>query len=160
MSDCLGSLRVLNWVSKARDFVSDSLGGLILESPLLSLRHSMNIVSAYDPINELCYRALSLILPNFDQTKDLYQGFAESSRKAFPQVPTLIGSISGDGMCDEKEVSVVNKKFQQSPLVRHHKSENESLEGKPVRHGQLILTPSFQTAVRDFLCDVLKHLED
>jgi hypothetical protein len=143
--DCLGSLRLLNWMATRPEL--PRLHGIALESPLPSLRHFLNVFTPFDRCNELFYKGLIAVMPNYRPELETYQSFAAHGKDAFPDVPTFVGVLADDPISHPRDLPQFEARLHQvETFVAHDKDES----GRPVFHGQMIKLTSYQNAIRAF----------
>lgn len=144
--DCLGSLRLLNWLATRPEL--PQLHAIVLESPLPSLRHFLNVFTPFECCNQWLYEALVAIMPNYRPELETYQSFEAHGKDAFPDVPTFIGMLSDDPISHPSDLPrFIERLHQVETFVAHDKDA----AGRPVFHGQIVKLPGYQHAARAFL---------
>ncbi len=144
--DCLGSLRLLNWLATRPEV--PRLHALVLESPLPSLRHFLNVFTPWDRANELFYKARVAIMPNYRPELETYQSFMAHGPEVFPNVPTFIGVLQDDPISHPRDLPKFQARLRQ---VHTFVADDKDTAGRPVFHGQLVKLASYQHAARNFI---------
>jgi len=149
MADCLGSLRVMNWLA-TKPANMDNLKSVLLESPLTELRHFLNGLSSNKSMNELAFKVLAFIMPNYHSSKEKEFCFSSFPHTNYPQVPVFVGIINEDLVSNQHSVDKVMEKFPESEAL-FFVARNEFVDGQPLKHGQLVRCASYVSAVKEFL---------
>lgn len=150
-SVCLGSLRILNWLSRHPN--PPQLAGVVLESPLPSVKHLLRgFLGSY--FNDDLYNTFCLIVPNFRPELDDQYSFLrplkrrDNDQSEVSRVPLLIGMISNDPFSNPTHLHHFHERFPNlftylTPSVHH---ENEEIS-----HGKLYRLPAWRAVVQTFL---------
>jgi hypothetical protein len=144
--DCLGSLRLLNWVASRPEL--PHLEAIVLESPLPSLRKFLSALTPFDSCNYVMFRALVTIMPNYRPELEDYQSFLAYGKDSFPDVPTFIGLLRDDPISHPRDLPQFQTRLHQLEVFV---ADDKDSAGRPVEHGHIIKLATYQQAVRAFL---------
>lgn len=180
-SVCLGGLRILNWL--ARNPTAENLIGVVLESPLPSLRHLMRgfLGSCY---SESLYRTFCLVVPNFrPELEHKYSFFQPTTATATTtsstamaprtsaaddvddevrddqvcKVPVFVGLIESDPFSNKSHLPLFVDRFPN--LTVFATDEQQEPEGHhKISHGKLYRLPAYRAAVHSFIT-AIQHLQ-
>ena len=146
--DCLGSLRLLNWLATRPSL--PALRAIVLESPLPSLRHFLNSLTPFRWINSVCNQALCVILPNYFPELEAFYAFSAHAKSAFPDVPTFIGVLEHDAVSHPNDLPVFRARLHQVETFVAQDTDARA-KTRTLSHGQIVKAPTYQNAVRQFL---------
>lgn len=146
-SVCLGGLRILNWL--ARNPAPKNVIGVVLESPLPSVRHLLRgFLGSH--FSEWWYRAFCSLLPNFRPELDgQYSFFQPRGSKAadLSKVPIFVGLIENDAFSNKGHLPLFADRF--SNLTVFTTTADQSNHN--ITHGKLYRLPSYRAAVHTFV---------
>lgn len=147
VASCLGALRVVNWLSSLNR-TPRSLAALALESPLPSLGHLPAAVVT-DPSLDHCLRGLMhASLPN-------YCPELNSSETALDTgVPVIVSLLASDSVSQLENLESMMSKFPHAHVMI---SQRQRIGRHPVAHGEMILLPEQQAALRTLVRDVAQN---
>lgn len=154
LSECLSSLRVMNWITHAWDANKGNpysltlqqrqrLCGIILESPVESLQHAIHHLVPQAWIGEPLYRFISKALCNYNHQDCRYWSFTNRLHKLSIDVPVLVATIHNDLMCTPEHARTM---FAPIKHAQYYVCTSANL-----RHGELCRDPDYQTRIRTFL---------
>lgn len=154
LSICLGGLRILNWLSRNPN--PENVIGVVLESPLASLKHMM-IGSLGRWAAETLYSLFCLHVPNFrPELETQYSYFRPfEDDKDLPkdricQIPLMVGVLNSDPYSNQSHIPLLNARFRNltvfASLATHHGA-------KRLVHGMLYKVPEYTLAVQKFLVE-------
>jgi hypothetical protein len=139
VGDCLGGLRIVNWLKRRPDMIP-LVGGLVLESPLPHLNYFSNIICQCRQCKcgaTTLHRLISMCLPNYHDTQTQDE-LKDELTIAVPHA--LIGLIADDPISPASLQDTYRRLFPNNLTIFIC---NESLF-----HGNLIHHQPFQKTVR------------
>jgi len=148
LSVCLGGLRILNWLSRNPN--PANLVGVVLESPLPSVRHLIQgFLGSY--FNDDLYQTFCMIVPNFRPELDSQYSFLRPlsvrgdahDTMQICQIPIFIGMIDSDTFSNRAHLPLFIHRF---PNLSVFHTNDETLT-----HGKLYRLPEYRAAVQTFL---------
>jgi hypothetical protein len=159
-AECLGGLRVMNWLGALPNDLSTSpmkqLKGLILESPLPSMEQMISVTRSRR-INRWFYRIFCLLMPNFNAELDRYNRYATRTAEQFPNIPMLVGVLKSDWISGPAHLPLWTSRFPSQRSIIIDDSPNTSqTPRKLLRNGQLYRSMAFQIEARNFCTTVGK----
>jgi hypothetical protein len=115
---------------------------------LPSLRHFLNVFTPFDRCNEILYKALVAIMPNYRPELETYQSFVAHGKEAFPDVPTFIGVLRDDPISHPRDLPQFEARLRQ---VETFIADDKDASGRPIFHGQIVKLASYKRAACTFL---------
>jgi hypothetical protein len=143
-AECLGGLRVMNWLGGYQNRL-DQLVGLILESPLPSIEHMLSC-TRNERFNRLIYQAFCLLIPNFNAQLDRYNCYKTRRAQQFPNVPLLVGVLTNDWLSGPAQLPLWTARFTTTLAALIDPTETP----RHMTHGHLFRSPSFQQRIHTF----------
>lgn len=135
-ADCLGGLRLMNWLGPDLP----NLAGIVLESPLLSVEHMLSLTKS-KRANRWLYRMFCLLVPNFNAELDRYSRYELKPAQQFPDVPVLVAVGQNHWMSGPTHLPSWTSRFPNSQTV---------VVEEKVKCGELHLAHSFQHETAQF----------
>lgn len=133
--ECLGGLRLMNWLKPPLSQVT----GIILESPLTSAEQLISF-TRNKRINRWLYRAFCLLLPNFNAEIDRHHRYPTDQ---FSEVPVFVAALEHDQISGPNQLSAWTSRFQ--------KPKSIIVKDTKIQHGQLFRNIDFQSQLASFL---------
>lgn len=154
VSVCLGALRVLNWLTRLSSPDLHLISGVVLESPLPSVKHLlMGSLQRY--YTEELYQTFCLIVPHFraelEEHYSFFRPFNLKQEQAHKiNIPIFIGLLTHDPFCNSTHAPLFVERFSNITFFISSVKVNEE-DGHKLKHGKLFRLPEFQEAVHNFL---------
>lgn len=160
MADCLGALKLLNWMVKQNpNELEKRTHAIILISPITCLNDFLHQLTGWGLLDQ------SIVPPivrsgcaNYVNESEYVDWFLNKPWTAFPQVPLFLATVKGDTISTaEKQVPLILEKFPNSHPQTVFENSDTVVGKRTIKHGMLNHVPAFRYAVQRFLEEEIVH---
>lgn len=154
MADCLGALKLLNWmVKQTPEELEKRTHAIVLISPITCLNDFLHQLTGWELLDK------SIVPPivrsgcaNYVEEPTYDDWFLNKPWTSFPQVPLFVATVKGDTIStSEKQVPLILQKFPNSHPRIVFENTDTVVGKKTIKHGMLNHVPAFRESVQRFL---------
>lgn len=146
MGECMGGLRVFNWLPTLSDEKKSHIAAIIYMYPIRQMSCIFENWDVAKPIRTTCHSIVKKCLKNYTE-EDKYDGwFMNQPVAKFPSCPMFLATALDDPLASKAELTAIAEKFQ------HHSQPLQVYETTTkMPHGKLRKDKGFIEATKKFM---------
>lgn len=152
-ADCLGGLRLLNWITNNKNINNknycDRIAGVVLEGPLPSMDRICRPFAS-PAVNDLISSLFGFALPNFQPRE-------ENGKRLCCLWPAVVAMLEEDGLCGARDLPWVEEAFSKLAAALVVPSGAKSAQGRTITHGYAYRWPPFRQTLLTFAHQLKKN---